>query len=245
MRITIEVGIYITAMVGVLLFGVMGAYIIGQAGGFNVPIRSPITALYFTIETISTVGFGDIVPVTGEARIFTMVLIVLGISVFLSGVTIIARDFMDSRIEKFSGRMPAIERRFVNGHVLLIGNDSTNMRLAERLKAAKRRFVIVVSDHDDVTALRRKGYSAYFADATTEAGMGEFRPDRAASIIIDVKDNAKTTYVALVAKTLAKRTKIIVIAHERETEERLKELGITHVISPASMAADVVGGLLG
>ena len=103
MNIQSKILFYIVAVLGVLIFGTAGTYIIGSHGGFSVNINSPLTALYFTIVTLSTVGYGDIVPVSAAARIFVIILIVSGLTILLSAITFLGSDFMNSKIDQLSG----------------------------------------------------------------------------------------------------------------------------------------------
>jgi voltage-gated potassium channel len=66
----------------ILAYGIFGSYLLGK--GFRPEIQDLNTASYFTITTLSTVGFGDIVPVTTEARWFVVSLLVIGLGVFAS-----------------------------------------------------------------------------------------------------------------------------------------------------------------
>src|SRR5271166_2237044 len=103
-RIT-ELMVYLSVLIIVLLFGIIGTYIIGQHGGFNVKINNLLDATYFTIVTLSTIGYGDIYPVSPTAKIFVILLIVLGLGIFLGAVAAITGEFMNRRIENLSGRL--------------------------------------------------------------------------------------------------------------------------------------------
>ena len=83
MEVNKQVVFYVLAIASVMIYGTAGAYILGQSGNFNIHINSLVTALYFTVVTISTVGYGDITPVTEIGRIFVIILIISGLSIFL------------------------------------------------------------------------------------------------------------------------------------------------------------------
>ena len=99
---------YIIAIIGVVVFGILGTLYFGGRGGFNVPVKGVVGAAYFTMATVSTVGYGDIYPITSSARLFVIALIVIGIGVFFGAIVSIFGEFMESRIERISGRMTAI-----------------------------------------------------------------------------------------------------------------------------------------
>ena len=92
MHVNVKIAIYVLAIVLVLAYGTLGSYALG-GNNFNVKIGSVSESLYFTVVTISTVGYGDIYPVTTLGRYFTIVLIISGLSIFLSAVTVLSGDF--------------------------------------------------------------------------------------------------------------------------------------------------------
>ena len=72
--------ISLTSIFSVLAYGTFGSYLLGS--GFNPAVHDLTTSFYFTIITLSTVGYGDISPVTSETRLFVVSLLIVGLSVF-------------------------------------------------------------------------------------------------------------------------------------------------------------------
>ena len=75
----------LTAVVMLLLYTTFGSYYLGAE--FKPPITDLVTALYYAMVTMSTVGYGDIIPAAPEARLFTISVIVLGVAVFATSLT--------------------------------------------------------------------------------------------------------------------------------------------------------------
>lgn len=234
-----EIIVYIVAVAAVLTFGIIGTYVIGQHHGFNVPINNLLDAAYFTIVTMSTVGYGDIYPVSETAKIFVIMLIIVGIGVFFGVIVSLSGEFMSDRIQILSGRVSRFEKRLLNRHVILIGSDVTNLYLAEKLAEKAERFIIVTSEQINADHLKRLGYTAYVADVTSNVEMQEFAPDKAKAIVIDVKDSSKAIYALLVAKELAKNAKIVVVAPTKDAEHHLRNIasGKATIVNPADIAA--------
>lgn len=229
---------YGIAILIVIIGGAVVTYLLGHnQPNFSKNITSFITALYFTVTTLSTVGYGDIVPITTVARIFDIILILGGLGVFFSAVTIISSDFVNSRVEKLTGRISKLEKRFLRRHVVLIGSHLTNTAIAEILKGKGARFVMVMSDKVKSDELRDRGYPSYVADSTSEHDMAEFNLGLSERIIIDLNDTSRTMYTSIVAKRFAETDKIVVVATTPELEEHLKEIGIKNIINPATIAA--------
>ena len=240
MKIKIEHLAYIIAITGVFIFGIIGTYLIGKGGGFNVSKISPLTAAYFTIVTMSTVGYGDIYPVSNLGKIFVMVLIVVGLSIFLSAITIISSGFVNNKIEKLSSRITSFEKRMLKGHIVLIGMDGVNVAIAKELMGRGEKFVIVTADKTVSDRLELQGYKSFVADATSEIDMAQFELQRAKYIVIDLKDNSRTVYALLVVRSIVKDTRVIIVAQTESVEEHIRKLGLfknEHLINPNSIAA--------
>lgn len=239
MDISIKIVAYAILITIVLLFGIVGSYILGQSGQFSQNMTW-VNAIYFTITTVSTVGYGDIVPITQIAKIFTGVLIVSGLGVFLSAITVLSSDFVNNRVEKISGRISSIEMRFLKEHTVLVGTGAVNVSIAKKLKKAGKRFIVVTSDKTNADRFRDLGYKAFVADPTSEIDMSEFNLNKVKSIVIDLRDVSNTVYCLLVAKSIAGDVPTMVIAQTEEVEKHLKNLGLTkeeYIINPNNIVA--------
>ncbi len=238
----VTIAAYAIAIAIVLAFGTAGTYILGHGNtaNFSVNINSWIEALYFTVTTISTVGYGDIVPISNIARIFDMVLILSGLGVFFAAITAISGEFMNSRLTKLSGRISGLEKRMLTNHIVLIGFDTTNAILANRLKKQKKKFIVVTEDKSLEDKLKDEGFSAYVADITSEVDMRAFRLEKAMRVVVDVRDASRTVYAAIVVKSIAGNKNMTVVAATEDVEKHLRELDIQHIVNPATMAADSI-----
>ncbi len=99
------------AIVFVLLYGTVGSLLYGNE--FDPVIDSYIKAFYFALTTISTVGFGDIVPASDSARLFTSSLIIVGVAVFLLTTFLIGQSVINS-LERISERARRQEEKQKN-----------------------------------------------------------------------------------------------------------------------------------
>ncbi len=242
MNLSMKVAAYIVAAIVVIGYGITGTYILGNYyNGFNVPIHGVIDAVYYTVVTISTVGYGDIVPVTNIAKIFAVTLIISGLSVFLSALTVVGSDFVNSRIEKYSGKISNLDRRGLKDHIVLIGSDTVNTLLAEKLKKEKLNFILITSDREVYERHRKLGYKTYIADATDEEEMKKFELQNARSIIIDMMDKSRMIYVLVVLRNIAEYSKIVTVAHGKEEERNIRSLGIgVGIINPADIVSTIL-----
>ncbi len=240
MEINRRIAFYVIAIAAVLTYGTVGTYVLGREGDFNVNTMSLSGAIYFTIVTISTVGYGDIVPVTAIGRAFVIILIISGLSIFLSAITVLSGEFLSSRVEKLYSGTNSVDRKRMDSHIVLIGYDSTNALVAQRLKSQRRNFVIITGDKPTADALRKKGYPAFVEDYTSRSELEKFRLEKATDILIDLRDPSKTVYVVLVVRKLAKNVRISVVASNAEAETHLSDLEVDNIINPVTIAADML-----
>ena len=240
MEVNRQIIFYILAIAAVVIYGTAGSYILGQSGNFNISINSWITALYFTVVTISTVGYGDITPVTELGRIFVIILIISGLSIFLSAVTTLSSDFLSARVEKMYSGLNSVNKKKMRNHIVLVGYDSANEIISHKLKAQRRNFIIITADKPTAEMLRRKGYPAFLEDYTSKSELEKFNLDKATDIVIDLRDSSKVVYVVLVIKKIAKNARISAIAHNADAELHLNDLEIANVINPVTITADIL-----
>lgn len=237
MKIPLIILIYIIAIFSILLFGTTGTYFFSHNNGFNTKTTF-ISSLYFTVVTLSTVGYGDIIPVTQSARIFVMILIGIGLTVFLTGITTLSSEIMSSRINKLTGEISYLESKLLKSQIILIGTDFTNLSFAELLKKQNKKFFLITSDKTISDRLRKQDIRTFVADATSKSDMLKFNLKTSKLIVIDFRDNSKIIYTVLIIKSIAPKAKIIVIAPNSEVEAHLSNLNMNiEVINPAALTA--------
>ncbi|ARM75188.1 ion channel [Acidianus manzaensis] len=224
----------------VVLVGVIGNYILGNSGhNFNQPMNL-INAIYFTIITLSTVGYGDIVPITPIAKIFIVALIIMGMGAFLTALSSISSDLATNNIQSLSEKLEKIEEEFTRSHILLIGSGPVNVNLVTLLKDKKEKYVLLVSDKVESEKFKEEGIRVYAINVISEEELHKFHPERAKLIVVDMKNISDMIYTLVILSEIAKDTKIIAIVHDKDTEKRiqtLKKIKEIEIINPSEMIA--------
>ncbi|WP_103035432.1 voltage-gated potassium channel protein [Castellaniella caeni] len=130
----------VLSVLSLLVYAVFGVLYLGDE--FAPPIHDPITALYFSIVSMSTVGYGDIAPHTDAARLFTVSIIILGITVFATSISAVVGPLIGGNLRRLvHGRTTRIMRK---NHIILAGADALAQSLYEALKKRGHEVTVIV-----------------------------------------------------------------------------------------------------
>ncbi|MDE2371988.1 MAG: NAD-binding protein [Burkholderiales bacterium] len=229
----------VSGILGVLCYGALGSFLFGQ--GFNPPIRDWATAFYFTVVTLSTVGYGDISPVSPHARLFAISLLVFGLGVFASAIASavgpkLAGEF--SRLFK-----PKETRMQFEDHIILVGEGAIALNTADELTRRGAEFVRIV----ETRAGSQTGDDHVVeGDATDEKVLQGAGIRRARLLIAAREDDGENAFIVLGAKELNPELKVLAVASSPRPIRRLKLARADLVFSPAAVGsrllADVAQG---
>lgn len=239
--------LYMIVVVCVIAIGSIFAYLIGLSGGFNIPHLNLLNSIYYTVDTLTTNSYGDIIPVSEIAKIFTVLTELAGVSIFIGALTILSTDIMESKVDKLSGDISDAEARLLRNHVVLIGTNSVNMYLAKQLKISKKRFVMLTNNKQHLEELKDLGYPVHLTNITSKQAMMRYGVEYADRIVIDIReDRPLSVYTLLVAKSLVgKDTEITVVARDEDTESYLMDMAKgknVHVVNPEyDVAKELMG----
>lgn len=227
----------IANVLAILAYGVLGSYLLGN--GFRPQIQDLNAAAYYTVITLSTVGYGDIVPVTVQARWFVVSLLVFGLGVFASAIA-------SALGPKLSGELDRVfrpDKRAVKpkDHIILVGEGAVARNTAGELVQRGIAFVQIVSDKAPVEDM---GWQVIKGDATGDAILREAGIEHARMIIAAREDDGENAFVVLGAKDLNPTVKAWAIASSSGSIRRLKLAGSDVVVAPAAMGSRVLADLV-
>ena len=204
---------------------------------------SLIDVVYFTMITVTTVGYGDIVPVTDRARLFdTFVVTPVRLFVWLIFLGT-AYDFLLKRVwEKW--RMRVLQRD-LSGHIIVAGHGTSGAEAVMELKRRGRAAdaIVVIDPHTD--ALERaegEGTVVLAGDATRNATLEAVQVARASSLIVAAGRDDTSILIVLTARRLAPDLPISVVIRSEDNEALATQAGANTVINPASFAGLLLAG---
>ncbi|WP_232834021.1 MULTISPECIES: potassium channel family protein [unclassified Sphingomonas] len=231
----------VLALIGVALAGHWP-----DRGGLRDNIDGHISfadVLYFTMITITTVGYGDIVPVTEGARLFdTFVVTPIRLFVWLIFLGT-AYDFLLRRVWD-RWRMKMIQQR-LSGHTIVTGfGTSGSEAVAEMMRRGTDPATIVVIDEHAaaIEVAEALGVNVMQGDASRNATLEAVQVARARAVIVSAGRDDTSILILLTARRLAPGVPLSVVIRSEDNEPLARQAGATTVINPASFAGLLLAG---
>lgn len=202
-----------------------------------------VDILYFTMITVTTVGYGDIVPVTPQARLFdTFVVTPIRLFVWLIFLGT-AYDFLLKRVWG-QLRMSVIQRNLTD-HVVVAGYGNSGSQAVDELicRGADPGCVVVIDSRE--AALRdAEGCGAIVmeGDATRNRALEAARIGQAKALIVAAGRDDTSILIVLTARRLARLLPISVVIRSPDNEDLARQAGANTVINPASFAGLLLAG---
>lgn len=224
-------------LVLILLIGVFGYMMISD--------YTAIDALYMTVITVTTVGFGEVVPLDNESKIFTIFLILTSIVIVgyaLSTITeyILSKDHIEELKQK---KMQKKIDSFSN-HVIICGYGRNGKQAAVKLAAHNRAFVIVEKNKEMVERLEMDGAPYVIGNANEDETLVQAGVDRANCFISALPSDADNLFVVLSARQINPGINIISRASQESSYNKLKFAGANNVILPDKIGGDHMASLV-
>jgi voltage-gated potassium channel len=226
-----------------LMFVTLVAYL-GRDGYRDVD-NSSITfldALYYSTVSITTTGYGDITPVTDEARLLTTVLVTPARIIFLI-------ILIGTTIEVLTERTRAavrerVWRRSLKDHTIVVGFGTKGRAAVQTLMArgmAKERIVVIDGDANAIEEATRAGFVAIHGTASRTTVLETAGVRDAAAVIVATDRDDSAVLVTLTARELDPSAIIVAAAREEENVHLLKQSGADSVILSSGAAGRLLG----
>ncbi|TRO65417.1 potassium channel family protein [Christiangramia sabulilitoris] len=197
-----------------------------------------VDALYMTIITLSTVGYGEVQPMGPYGKLFTSVFIISGLFIFGFGLSTITeyvlnknnignlkRNKMKKRIDSFMD------------HVIVCGYGQNGKEAVQKLIDYRKDFVIIERNEEVFQGIGNKDLNYIVGNATEDEMLQTAGIERASTLICALPRDADNLFIVLSARQLKKDLKIISRATEENSYKKLKLAGADNVIMP-----DRIGG---
>ena len=215
----------LAALVGVAAFGTVGFSLIE---GWSL-----LDALYMTVMTVTTVGYGPPKELTTAGRNFAILFMVVGVGtagyLLSSAVQALVRSEI---LAAYGERRRQREMSKLRDHYIICGAGRVGRRIVREMRRAGAPFVAVESNALLAAELGLPDTQLLIRDATLDETLVEAGVERARGLAACLPDDAANLYVVLTARTLNPRLHIVARAVEESAEPKLVRAGANRVIAP-------------
>ncbi|MDR3631266.1 MAG: NAD-binding protein [Desulfocapsaceae bacterium] len=210
---------------------------VGTVGYVKIEHFPPLDAFYMTVITISTVGFGEVHPLSEAGRVFTIFLILFGVG----SLAFAAHAFTESMIERASNpnlRKKAMEKKIqkLDGHYIICGHGRVGAASADRFHSIGVDFVVIDRSEEHLRILAEQGYNYLAGDATREETLIEAGIKRAGALLALLDSDPDNLCAVLTARELNPTLHIVARTEVASSESRILRAGADSVISPYASA---------
>jgi voltage-gated potassium channel len=213
---------------------VLGALVaVGTMGYHTLEAMTVLDALYMTVVTVSTVGFGEVQPLSPRGRAFTIGLILVGVSTMAWVAESTVAVLLDENIHHAwrRRRMERVIDRLSN-HYIVCGYGRMGAQIGRELTRRGLAFVVIERDHAVLERLRLNNILHVEGDATSDRALLTAGVTHARGLATALSGDADNALVVISAKGLNPRLQVVARASGRETEEKLLRAGADRVVTP-------------
>lgn len=214
---------------GLLLFTLLA----GTAGYMIIMGWNLLDAMYMTVITLTTVGFGEVHPLNSAGRAFTMVLLMFSMGLVAYSVSSLAAWVMEWEFSSvFWRRRMEKQINQLKDHFIVAGYGRTGRAVCDTLMAQGIPFVVIEQRPEGLEQLKANDWPTVDGDATQDESLHRAGIARARSVVAALGNDAENVYLTLSARQLNNRLKIASWASSLEAEVKIRRAGADYVVSP-------------
>lgn len=219
-----------------VFYAVFGALYLGDQ--FKPPITDPVSALYFSVITMATVGYGDILPIEPSARLFVISIVIFGVTVFATAISALAGPVIGGNLRKF------IQKRALNSmrknHVIVCGTTPLAMNVVTGLLERGQHVTAIILPND--THQLPAHTDVLVGDPTTLEVLKEAGLQDAQYILALRADDAENAFIILAAKELigSGTVKTVSVVNESAHLSKIQRVRPDVIFSPQRLGSEIL-----
>ncbi len=208
-----------------------------EGDGDNPNIHTLFDAFYWALVTISTVGYGDISPVTHEGRIVSMLIIITGVGLIAFMTSIIVSSFSERLVELREDRvMQEVGKK--SDIIVVCGFGIMGRKVAEGLAREQSELIVIDADETAAQKAHAMGYRSICADAARSEVFERIGiRERVSHVLCLTSDDEQNAFIAINVKSLNESVAVTVRCSDHEIAEKLRYAGVDEVIIPEELTA--------
>ena len=213
--------LYFVALAAV---GSIGFYVIGGDQW------SWIDSLYMTIITLSTVGYGEVHTLTGAGKIWSILIIIFGVSGIGALIRTLNEEFIQLELFRKNTMKNTISK--LKNHYVICGYGRMGAVIAKELQEKNLEFVIIENNEQKVEIIRSKGLFCVNGDATSEETLQDARVDQAVGVAVVLDTDQDNLFVTMSMKTTNPDLFILSRCAKEDNQSKLIRAGANKVVNP-------------
>ena len=235
--ITSKINKIVLLLISVLAIGIIGYMWLSK---YNF-----IDAVYMTVITVTTVGFGELQPFSPEEKIFTIFLILTSITIFGYAVSAFSEYLVSGKLfEHFKHKKVEKQITRLKGHTIVCGFGRNGKQAILKLKNYNKKFVVVEKNKERTEILDSEGILNINGDATLDETLLNAGIANASYLITALPSDADNLFVVLTVSQLNKNCKVISRASNESSYSKLKIAGASNVIMPDKLGGNHMASLV-
>ena len=211
------------------------ALLIGTVGFRLVEGWSFFDSFYMTLMTLTTVGYGEVHPLSLRGRVFASFLMLIGVTTVFVSIAVTADTLVRLELADYFGRRRKDRMlKETSGHYVVCGAGRVGRSVVRELLRSGATVVLIDNNAQRAAWAGQNGVITLVADATKDETLKQARVDAAKGLVAAISSDAENVYVALSAKVLNPGLLIAARASDEQAEEKLRRAGATSVFTPYS-----------
>jgi len=177
-------------------------------------------------------------------KVFTIILIILSISIYAYSITIITSYLLEGEIAYYLLGYRSKNRRKMENHIIICGYGRNGQQVANELQVHNQPFIVIEQTHDIILENTNKKIIFMEGDATRDEVLLKAHVQKARALIATLPIDADNLYVVLAARSLNPNLTIISRASDVSTEAKLKFAGVNNVVMPEKVGGAHMASLV-
>jgi voltage-gated potassium channel len=201
--------------------------------------------LYMTVITVSTVGFGEVHPLSHNGRLFTILLIFFGVTAAALSLTSLFEYFILRGLNNLLGRNKMdkqIEK--LNRHIIICGYGRTGEYIVRDLQKMQKPFVVIEDDPERIKLMEEEGVLHIAGDPSDDDQLEVAGVTRAEALVASLPKDSDNLFLTINARSLNRDLHIIARVQDADNSRKLIKAGANQVVSPFSTGAARIVQLL-
>jgi voltage-gated potassium channel len=219
--------------IGLVLAAVATAVTIGSTGFILIEHYTPLEAIYMSLMTVTTVGYGEVRPLSTAGRIFNSFFMLIGASTLFLAIGMVTQTIIELEFNKYFSKRRA--KRMIDNlkdHYIVCGYGRVGRNAAHELQRAGVPVIVLERTEAKIEVAMHSGLLGALGDATLDANLRSVGIERAIGLIAALASDADNLFLVLSAKTLNAKLKISARVLEEEAESKMRRAGADTVLAP-------------